>query len=174
MTIEGNVIVVGAHEFTVGPGSAYVFRYDGAAWLQEASLASSEPLGIYGVFGWRTAPSGSLLVTSSHAADGNAGALYVFTGISDCNGNGQLDLCDIATGASPDADDDGVADECPCPTDVTGEGQVDGQDLEEVMIGWGACEECPADLTGNGVVDVEDLIEVILGWGSCFPIGGEI
>ena len=57
----------------------------------------------------------------------------------------------------------------PCP-DVTGDGDVDVQDLIEVIISWGTCDgPCPADVTGDGVVDVQDLVAVVLAWGPCAP-----
>jgi hypothetical protein len=54
-----------------------------------------------------------------------------------------------------------------CPADVTGDGDVDVEDLVEVILNWGPCPGCDADVTGDGDVDVEDLVEVILGWGAC-------
>ncbi|MFZ9916161.1 MAG: hypothetical protein ACO3IB_12625, partial [Phycisphaerales bacterium] len=37
---------------------------------------------------------------------------FAITPSADCNGNGELDRCDIASGASTDLDGDGVPDEC--------------------------------------------------------------
>jgi hypothetical protein len=56
----------------------------------------------------------------------------------------------------------------PCINDVTGNGQVDIDDLLGVINAWGACAPpCPADVTGNGQVDIDDLLGVINGWGAC-------
>jgi hypothetical protein len=54
-----------------------------------------------------------------------------------------------------------------CSGDVTLDGEVDVEDLVEVILAWGACGSCVADVTGDGDVDVEDLVEVILNWGDC-------
>ena len=43
--------------------------------------------------------------------DGSASCL-------DCNGNGIIDGCDVATGCSADANEDGIPDECGCDIDV--------------------------------------------------------
>ena len=43
----------------------------------------------------------------------------------DCNGNGQLDECDIAEGLSRDCDGNGVPDECQLFGDLDGDGDVD-------------------------------------------------
>ena len=45
VAISGNVVVIGArHEsaFSSPPGAAYVFRYDGASWVEEAKLLASD------------------------------------------------------------------------------------------------------------------------------------
>jgi hypothetical protein len=52
------------------------------------------------------------------------------------------------------------------PGDVNGDGDVDADDLVEVILAWGPCPPppCPADLDDNGVVDADDLVLVILNW----------
>jgi hypothetical protein len=58
----------------------------------------------------------------------------------------------------------------PCPGDispVSGNGQVDVDDLLVVINNWGAVGSNPADITGNGIVDVDDLLAIINAWGAC-------
>src|SRR5262249_1189256 len=56
----------------------------------------------------------------------------------------------------------------PCAPDVTGNGQVDIDDLLAVINGWGACGvPCPADVNHSGQVDIDDVLAVINGWGAC-------
>jgi hypothetical protein len=87
---------------------------------------------------------------------------------ADCNDNGIPDECEIAAGTVPDEDGNGVPDGCPaCPADVTGDGQVDVQDLTAVILAWGPCAACPADTNQDGEVDVQDLTAVVLAWGKC-------
>ena len=66
--------------------------------------------------------------------------------VTDCNGNGQSDYVDIATGISLDADGNGVPDECPLRLDVTYAALGN-----EVVITWAATEavlEQSANVTG--------------------------
>jgi hypothetical protein len=50
------------------------------------------------------------------------------------------------------------------PADVNQDGQVDVQDLVEVIVAWGPNPGHPADVNGDGVVDVQDLVMVLLAW----------
>jgi hypothetical protein len=70
----------------------------------------------------------------------------------------------------------GIPDECETnPGDITGDGQVNVDDLIAVILAWGPCPAppavggCPADIApapdGDGQVNVDDLIMVILNWG---------
>jgi T5SS/PEP-CTERM-associated repeat protein len=57
-----------------------------------------------------------------------------------------------------------------CPADVTGDMNVDVQDLVEVVLAWGPCPApCTPDVNDDGVVDVQDLVEIVLAWGPCSP-----
>ncbi len=73
----------------------------------------------------------------------------------DCNGNLVPDLQDIASGASADADRNGVPDECQCAGDLDGDGAVGPSDLFFLLARWGA----PFGPT--------DLFTVLGAWGSC-------
>jgi hypothetical protein len=64
----------------------------------------------------------------------------------------------------------GAYERQPCPADVDGNGEVDVDDLVQVILQWSCTDPpgpCSADVTRNGVVDVDDLVEVILAWGAC-------
>jgi predicted outer membrane repeat protein len=54
------------------------------------------------------------------------------------------------------------------PGDVTGDGQVNADDLVEVILQWGTCPApptpCPGDVNHSGAVDSDDLVIVILNW----------
>jgi predicted outer membrane repeat protein len=58
---------------------------------------------------------------------------------------------------------------CNCPTDLTGDGDVNGADLSILLGLWGTCGsgDCIADLTGDGNVDGADLSTLLSGWGLC-------
>ena len=78
----------------------------------------------------------------------------------DCNGNGVVDVCDIATGASSDANNDGVPDEC--SADCNGNGVPDSTDIANGAPDCnsnGRPDSCDlasgasTDLNGNGRPD---------------------
>jgi predicted outer membrane repeat protein len=55
-----------------------------------------------------------------------------------------------------------------CPADFNGDGLVNGEDLSQVLVRWGACDEgCPEDLNGDGYVDSPDLGLMLGYWGTC-------
>ena len=77
------------------------------------------------------------------------------------------DICAIASGVSEDDDNDGIPDECACPTDFNGDGIVDAADLAQLLGSWGTCGGCEADFNGDGMVDAADLAQLLGGWGPC-------
>ncbi len=79
VAIEGDVAVVGApyhQDAGVYSGSAYVFRFDGAIWVEEQELAASDA-GVGQFFGWSVAIDGDVIVVGALGVDEN-GAVYVF------------------------------------------------------------------------------------------------
>ncbi|MFQ5413687.1 MAG: hypothetical protein ACE5E6_04430 [Phycisphaerae bacterium] len=123
VSISGDIIVAGAwgvfddacpFPMTCHAGAAYVFRYDGVDWIEQAKLASSD-IENGDLLGWSVSISGdTAFIGAWRDGDGGAdsGSAYVFRGLSDCNLNATLDLCDIVDGTSDDANANGVADEC--------------------------------------------------------------
>lgn len=67
----------------------------------------------------------------------------------------------------PDTNGNGIPDECEsdCPSDLNGDGVVDGADLGILLGSWGASGG--GDLDGNGVVDGADLGLLLGAWGPC-------
>ncbi|MDZ4754811.1 MAG: GC-type dockerin domain-anchored protein [Phycisphaerae bacterium] len=59
-----------------------------------------------------------------------------------------------------------------CPADITGDRQVDGADLANLLGAWSGGAG-PADLNGDGAVDAADLAVLLGGWGAC-PVGGDV
>jgi len=53
----------------------------------------------------------------------------------------------------------------PCPSDLNGDGVVDGADLGVLLASWGVGNA--ADLNGDGVVDGADLGILLANWGAC-------
>jgi hypothetical protein len=81
IAIDGDTVVVGAplHD---GVGAAYVFRWDGAGWSEEAVLLAADP-GANDQFGFAVAISGETIIVGSPNDDGPAGvdqgSVYIFT-----------------------------------------------------------------------------------------------
>jgi hypothetical protein len=54
-----------------------------------------------------------------------------------------------------------------CPGDTDNDGDVDADDLTNVILQWGSTCPCNADVDNDNDVDADDLTIVILNWGSC-------
>ena len=83
LAVDGEVLVVGAPQETGalhGSGAAYVYRFDGTAWVQEARLEPTQPKRS-GAFGFAVALDGDRLIVAAPAEDGadaEEGAIYAF------------------------------------------------------------------------------------------------
>ncbi len=94
---------------------------------------------------------------------------------SDCDGNGQPDIREIANGTRADADGDFIPDCCEdgtgcasCLGDLTGDGFVNAADLAPILASWGDFgKNHAADLNGDGLVDAADITVVLTKWGAC-------
>jgi hypothetical protein len=79
VAVNGNVAAIGAYAKEPG-GSAYVFRYDGSGWAQEAKLTADDAAGGDG-FGSSVSIDGPVAVIGAPYDDGDAfdtGSAYVF------------------------------------------------------------------------------------------------
>ena len=54
-----------------------------------------------------------------------------------------------------------------CPADLTGDNNVNSDDLFQLLGSWGACGACSSDLTDDGVVNADDLFQLLGAWGVC-------
>ena len=81
VSLDGDVAVVGAHwddDQGSKSGSAYVFRYDGAVWVEEQKLLASDGE-VEGRFGNTVAVAGDLIGVGSWLhGSGGEGAVYMF------------------------------------------------------------------------------------------------
>ncbi|MBW2390750.1 MAG: FG-GAP repeat protein, partial [Deltaproteobacteria bacterium] len=82
VAIAGDVIVVGAasDDFGNRSGSAYVYRFDGADWVEEQKLTASDPM-LNQQFGISVATSGDLIVVGAQLDEdsgASAGAAYIY------------------------------------------------------------------------------------------------
>ncbi|HUU84227.1 MAG TPA: FG-GAP repeat protein [Phycisphaerae bacterium] len=118
-----DVAVISAHlddDQGASSGSAYVFHFNGASWTEAAKLLPADGAGgdqfgqSLAVSGLSAAAARRIVAGAFRDADAGAasGSAYVFANAADCNGNGVLDLCDIALATSHDYNADGLPDEC--------------------------------------------------------------
>ena len=105
-----------------------------------------------------------ILIGAVDQEDENGGA-YIFFGISDCNDNDSLDICDIEMGKSDDVNNNGIPDECECTWDLDGSGSVDTGDLLALFAQWGT--DGTADFDDDGTVNTVDLLILFANWGPC-------
>lgn len=117
LSVAGGTLAIGApgsDRVAVDSGAAYIYGYDGNDWIESASLAASNAAeGSH--FGSGVAVHCATAVIGAPLDDGagsDPGSAYVFHGLSDCNGNGTLDICDLAQGTSEDCNHNGLPDEC--------------------------------------------------------------
>jgi len=180
VSMSGDVAVIGAKEDDpYYAGSAYVFQKPAAGWanMTESLKLTGSALDSRDRFGWSVSISGhTALIGAKEDDDGgsNAGAAYAFAGLSDCNDNGVLDICDIADGTSPDANGNGIPDECEgCAGDVDGDGDTDLSDLAALLTAYGSFVGQPsynanADFDDDEDVDLSDLAFLLADYG-CGP-----
>ncbi|MHC4219872.1 MAG: FG-GAP repeat protein [Planctomycetota bacterium] len=144
-SVDGEVAVIAARaddDNGAFSGSAYVFRYDGAAWVEEQKLLPSDG-GPYDLFGHGLKISGEMVVAGAHLDSDNgefSGSAYVFTTLN------------------------GV---CPCPWDLDGSGDVRFPDFIDLLAAWGANPGHPADFDGDGIVGSTDFLILLAAWGPC-------
>jgi hypothetical protein len=116
--------------------------------------------------------TGGIQFTSTEPADDIAQAILDLVldacfAATDCNGNGTIDSCDIDDGTSDDDNANGIPDECECPADLDGDGQVGVTDFLALLAEWGPNPGHPADLDGDGQVGVTDFLALLAAWGPC-------
>ncbi|HUU94503.1 MAG TPA: FG-GAP repeat protein [Phycisphaerae bacterium] len=160
VAVAGDVAVVGAHydnDRGTNSGSAYVFRYTGSAWAQEAKLLAPDGAS-HDRFGTSVAVSSAVAVVGAMGAgdfDDHTGAAYVFA-TPDCNANGLPDDCDITAGTSADCQLNGAPDECDIAAGISDDANTNGipDECEPGLdIKPGACPN-PFNRRSHGVLPV--------------------
>jgi hypothetical protein len=170
VAIRGNLAIVGAisdSDNGAVAGSAYVFEYGNGLWTQTAKLLAPGGAAFDSMGADVEIQSGFAIAGAGGDDDG---AVFVFRGFSgaDCNGNAELDDCEVLAGKAPDLNGNGVPDECDVPGDLDGDGSVGIVDFLMLLNQWGPCGDCGAclgDLDGNCTVGVPDLLSLLGNWG---------
>ena len=172
VSISGDTVVVGSHLDTGlgASGSAYIYRFGGFLWIRGDEIYPTDgENGLY--FGFSVSvDSDTVIVGTPNSTNNgaNSGSAYIFVpGVSgsDCDENGIPDDCDVEDPAN-DQNQNGIVDQCECLGDTDLDGDVDTNDILNIIGFWG--NDTPsADLNFDGTVNVEDLLILIAAWGPC-------
>jgi hypothetical protein len=81
-----------------------------------------------------------------------------------CDGMSLISLHVIYKGRINDDNENGVPDECECPADFDGDGDVDTADLLFLLGAWGTPD---GDVDFDGDTDTADLLALLAAWGEC-------
>ena len=194
------VAIVGAYNNPIlipGSGSAYIYRFNGVNWVEEAKLLASDGT-VSDSFGWSVSISGTpgneVAIVGAWLDDDNgtdSGSVYIyrFNGViwveeqkliaSDGAADDEFGYSvsisnDIAfIGASGDKDNGFLSGsvyifELTCPADTNCNGEVNVTDLLQLLWNWGPCPApCPPDTNTDGAVNVTDLLTLLAAWGPC-------
>jgi hypothetical protein len=166
VAISGGLIIAGSPGDDGGGGNSgagYLFVRPRGGWISlvEHAKLTTSTLQTVSNLGNDFAAD----IQGSSVALGAFGEAYVYR-LTDCNGNEVLDACEIAHGASADRNRNGIPDVCECLGDTNGDGEVNVEDLVNVIVAWGPADAA-ADVNDDGSVDVADLVIVLLAWGAC-------
>ncbi|UCC30878.1 MAG: FG-GAP repeat protein [Phycisphaerales bacterium] len=123
VSIDGDMSVIGAvRDDDACPGqpdchsgSAYLYRFNGTDWVEEAKLTASDAAAgdMFGIVVSISGDYGLVGTPFDDVAGERTGAGYIFAVDGpDCNSTGAVDICDIIDGASNDANNNGIPDEC--------------------------------------------------------------
>ncbi len=165
VAIFGDYAAVVARDSNAGEatsGAAYIFQREPDQWRQLAKLVADQDSTEDGFAASLTIGHGAVVVGAPYddTLGQDAGAVYIFGIGDDCNGNGQVDICEIARNSLPDCGDNVILDEC--EPDCNANGSPDGCDLDngtsvDCNID-GIPDECStiADADGDGTEDCLD------------------
>jgi len=188
VSISGDTIVVGAFDDDDNgndSGSAYMFEMPEIGWSgtinEDAKLLASDGAA-NDYFGYKTSISDDTVIVGAFRDDDlgdRSGSAYVLV----CTG-----ACCIGSGCFSSSEADCFAAdgtfmgnyiECadipcpePCPADLTGDDQVDIEDILVVLDLWGDCPDpcppyCAGDLTEDCTVNIDDIFAILGMWGPC-------
>ena len=181
---SSDVVVVGSpldDDVAPNAGAAYVYRYDGTAWVEEAKLTPSDGAED-DAFGSVAGVDGDTIVVGAWQQDGvapDAGAVYVYkydgkqwtetvkltasdAGAGDALGNVVVVKGDVAAFGATGNDD--LGDDSGSVYVFAGLAGVDRNangtpDTCEVL--------CPGDANGDGERSFDDLLLLLGNWGPC-------
>ena len=151
VAIDGSTCVIGAPGTDSGAGSAYVFEYVDTLneWIQWGPALTATGVASGDRFGTSVAIDGSTCVIGAWGTNSNTGSAYVYGSGRAATGACCYDgLCFSITesecnavGGSFTAEACSADTACPtpCSSDIDNDGDIDIQDLLQMLTDWGAC-----------------------------------
>jgi hypothetical protein len=170
VSLDGDVALIGANndmDFSES-GSAYVFRFDGAAWVEEAKLTAPATAPPEDDYGRSVAISGNTAIVGAQfddAGGASSGAAYLYS----CDGT-QWSLAARLTASDHESGDTfATAVALGGETALVGAPQDDpgGSAYVFDLLDDGRPETCacPWDLDGSRGVEVTDFLQMLAAWG---------
>ena len=148
VAVDGSVAVVGAFadkRLSIRTGAAYVYSFDGASWIQQASVVASNGLSD-DAFGLAVELSGDVALIGALQFLSGPGTAYTYGGLTD-----------------------GIPDQCQatCPWDLDGDGAIGITDFLALLGLWGTDPGGPPDFDGDQDVGITDFLALLGNWGAC-------
>lgn len=112
--------------------------------------------------------AGNALVSAAQCPNAVSEVRVTFVRLVDCDGNGSMDYCDVASGSAPDCNFNGVPGPCEVASgtegDCDGDGRLDwcevaldGAPYENGNCTPDPCEFARGDFGLDGTVEADDL-----------------
>ncbi|MFQ5653589.1 MAG: hypothetical protein ACE5GW_02515 [Planctomycetota bacterium] len=150
--LEGDRALLGSE---LGEGAA-LFERSAGVWAEGATILIIPPI-LEEHFGASVSLSGDRAMIGAPFRDGTAvdsgGVELFFVGVgTDCNFNGILDECDIASGSATDCNGNGLPDTCDLLAGTSSDCNGNSA-LDECEIALGLANDC----NGNGLLDICEI-----------------
>jgi hypothetical protein len=132
-----------------GDTTAVYLLKDDLATATVSNLDTSDPGGVMLTIELSSGSS-DIRIATDMSLESRLGFLGI-DGYATCRGSLHADLCD--------------GDVCPCTGDIDHNGEVNVDDMLDVLGNWGLSG--PADINQSGVTDIDDLLILLSSWGPC-------
>ncbi len=140
-TITTTLFQTGASDCPATPDTA-VFVIPAKSWNAMVAASSGGNMSVV--------ITGNSLVSATQCASPFSEVKATLTVSPDCNGNGALDYCDIATGSAEDCNSNAIPDSCDIASGFSNDIDTNGEP-----------DSCQADCNGNGMPDSYDIAQGI-------------